>query len=60
MQKKRSFYEIGKIAGTDKVTDHKYHYAYDRFLSPLRSQKVKLLEIGLGCDMVTILIFHLY
>jgi hypothetical protein len=39
--------EIGTDAGTDKVLDHGYHLAYDRFLSPLRGERVSLLEIGL-------------
>jgi hypothetical protein len=35
---------------TDKVSSHHYHYLYDEFL-PHTGHKVKLLEIGLGCNM---------
>jgi hypothetical protein len=30
---------------------HFYHTAYDHFLTPLRSRRFRLLEIGLGCNM---------
>ena len=38
---------------TDKVEAHSYHTMYGIFLLPLRHspRPVKLLEIGLGCDM---------
>ena len=38
---------------TDKVEAHSYHIMYGIFLLPLRHspRPVKLLEIGLGCDM---------
>ena len=36
---------------TDKVTDHAYNRMYDRFLSPIRHKDLKMLEIGLGCNM---------
>lgn len=35
---------------TDKVTAHGYETLYDIYLQPT-NQKVRLLEIGLGCDM---------
>jgi len=35
---------------TDKVTAHGYEAIYDIFLM-LTDEKIKLLEIGLGCDM---------
>lgn len=41
-----SFYPI-----TDKVTAHSYNIMYGVFLSSKRNQPIKLLEIGLGCDM---------
>ena len=38
---------------TDKVTDHSYQIMYGRFLLPYYQQNpsMKMLEIGLGCDM---------
>ncbi len=36
---------------TDKVTAHSYHIMYGTFLSGLKDQPIKMLEIGLGCDM---------
>jgi len=38
---------------TDKVTDHTYQIMYGKFLLPYYHQKpsMKMLEIGLGCDM---------
>ena len=38
---------------TDKVTDHRYQIMYGRFLLPYYDQNptMKMLEIGLGCDM---------
>lgn len=49
--KRPSFREIGKKHGTDKVTVHRYHHMYEKYLEPLRDQPLKMLEIGLGCDM---------
>ncbi|KAB5514882.1 hypothetical protein GE09DRAFT_588054 [Coniochaeta sp. 2T2.1] len=46
-----SFKDIALKHGTDKVTDHHYWYMYEKYLEPLRDKKVKMLEIGLGCDM---------
>lgn len=38
---------------TDKVTSHQYQLMYGTFLMPLRHRgAIKLLEIGLGCNMV--------
>jgi hypothetical protein len=48
----RSWFEIAKEQGTDKVTDHEYQYMYEKYLPALRNKKVKMLEIGLGCNMV--------
>lgn len=36
---------------TDKMSQHSYEIMYGMFLSSLRGRRVKLLEIGLGCDM---------
>lgn len=38
---------------TDKVTTHRYDIMYDMFLVPYYKKKtnMKMLEIGLGCDM---------
>lgn len=46
-----SFYEIAIKTGTDKVTDHSYHHMYQKYLPAIRNRKIKMLEIGLGCDM---------
>lgn len=47
----KSFYEIALFQGTDKVTTHHYERMYEHRLAPLRNQNIKMLEIGLGCDM---------
>jgi len=46
----------GVAAGTDKMSskggsDHSYQYMYGKYLFPARYRPLKLLEIGLGCDM---------
>ncbi|EMD00584.1 hypothetical protein BAUCODRAFT_175520 [Baudoinia panamericana UAMH 10762] len=46
-----SFYEVALSYGTDKVTTHKYHHMYEKYLASLRDRPLKMLEIGLGCDM---------
>ena len=46
-----SFYDIALSYGTDKVTAHHYHHMYQKYLSPYRDRHLKMLEIGLGCDM---------
>ncbi|KAM5342842.1 hypothetical protein ACJ41O_013808 [Fusarium nematophilum] len=46
-----SFKDVALKHGTDKVTAHKYHFMYDKYLKPLQAKPVKLLEIGLGCNM---------
>ncbi|KAI6819844.1 PLP-dependent transferase [Hortaea werneckii] len=46
-----SFYSIALSHGTDKVTKHHYHHMYQKYLDPVRETRLKLLEIGLGCDM---------
>jgi SAM-dependent methyltransferase len=45
------FKEIGLKYGTDKVTDHSYYNMYDKYFQSMRGERVKFLEIGLGCDM---------
>jgi len=47
-----TFYAIAKKEGIDKVTDHHYESLYDKYLPLIRTKKVKMLEIGLGCNMV--------
>lgn len=49
----KTFYEIAKEKGTDKVTDHSYQHMYEKYLPALRNKRIKMLEIGLGCDMVS-------
>ena len=57
-----SFLEIAKASSTnndftDKITSHTYQTMYGMFLVPLaraskrNDQKIKLFEIGLGCNM---------
>ena len=53
-----SFFRLANVSGkghpTDKVTNHFYHKMYGIFLLPLikhRQKILKMLEIGLGCDM---------
>ena len=47
-----------QAAVTDKVTaghalgGHQYNLMYGMFLFPLRHEKIKMLEIGLGCGML--------
>ena len=46
----------GVAAGTDKMSskggaDHSYQYMYGKYLFPARYRPLKILEIGLGCDM---------
>ena len=36
---------------TDKVTSHSYEFMYEKYLATRRHHRLKLLEIGLGCDM---------
>ncbi|GAM90765.1 hypothetical protein ANO11243_088100 [Dothideomycetidae sp. 11243] len=47
---KKGFYEIARKHGTDKVTEYRYQDMYARYLPYLRTQKVRLLVIGLNCD----------
>lgn len=49
--KRPSFTEIATKYGTDKVTTHHYNYMYEKYLEPMRDRPLKMLEIGLGCDM---------
>lgn len=48
------FYHLAKKAGTDKVTAHKYEHLYTKAfeMSGKRFLPLKILEIGLGCNMV--------
>jgi len=46
-----TFLEIASKHGTDKVTVHSYHHMYAKYLEPMRTKRIKMLEIGLGCDM---------
>jgi hypothetical protein len=43
---------LGLKPTTDKVTKHGYETMYAYFLGPMRNELVKMLEIGLGCNMV--------
>ncbi|KAK8122122.1 hypothetical protein PG984_010792 [Apiospora sp. TS-2023a] len=46
-----SFHEIALKHGTDKVTTHQYWFMYDKYFPAIRDKKLKMLEIGLGCNM---------
>jgi len=46
-----TFYEIAVQEGTDKVSTHQYHHLYDKYLPELRKKPIRMMEIGLGCDM---------
>lgn len=48
-----SFHDIALKHGTDKVTVHQFWYLYDKYLPAVRDRKIKMLEIGLGCNMVS-------
>ena len=47
------FYQLSRslVPNTDKVTAHSYQIMYGLFLSRLKTKSIKMLEIGLGCDM---------
>ena len=47
----KTFLEIALETGTDKVTTHAYHHAYEKYLPALRNSPIRFVEIGLGCDM---------
>lgn len=44
----RSFLEICKSTGTDKVVKHNYHLRYPMFFELLRDKPIKMLEIGVA------------
>ena len=46
----RSFHAIGAAVQTDKVV-HGYHELYEFYLGPRRHLPLRLLEVGLGCNM---------
>jgi hypothetical protein len=46
-----SFLAAARASKTDKVARHESHHPYQAYLGPLRTKKMKMLEIGLGCDM---------
>lgn len=43
-------YGIGLKYNTDKILTHRYDKIYEKFLEPLRKQKIKLFEIGSGSE----------
>jgi len=43
-----TLHEIGLKYGTDKSTNHNFTPTYDLYLSPLKDQNLKLLEIGIS------------
>ncbi|UNI23682.1 hypothetical protein JDV02_009488 [Purpureocillium takamizusanense] len=50
-QDRSSFEQVALKYGTDKVTSHSYQDMYDKYLAPVRNSPLKMLEIGLGCNM---------
>jgi hypothetical protein len=42
----RSFYDIARRHGTDKVTDHVYDRHYEHHLAYLREERFAMLEVG--------------
>lgn len=58
-----SWHEVATHHNTDKVNPHSYQDMYDKYLPDFRHKRIKLLEIGLGCNMVglqTIAPFNFY
>jgi hypothetical protein len=43
----KTFYEIGRESGTDKIYHHRYDRFYPRFLEELRNESFSMLEIGI-------------
>lgn len=50
-EKDHEFFRLATTHYTDKVTKHDYDYLYSKYLAPVRNESLRLLEIGLGCDM---------
>ena len=46
-----TFCDVGMLAKTDKIAGREYQTLYEKYLQPLRHTPVRLLEIGLGCNM---------
>lgn len=44
----RSFYEIARDSGTDKVTKHSYHLRYPIFFESMRDKPINIFEMGLA------------
>eukprot|EP01065_Artemidia_motanka_P017000 TRINITY_DN20572_c0_g1_i1.p1 TRINITY_DN20572_c0_g1~~TRINITY_DN20572_c0_g1_i1.p1 ORF type:complete len:386 (+),score=76.17 TRINITY_DN20572_c0_g1_i1:73-1158(+) len=40
-----------RINGTDKVLPHRYDAMYSKYVTPMSGGAVRMLEIGLGCNM---------
>jgi hypothetical protein len=47
----KKFHKIALTHKSDKVTAQSYQFVYGLYLTPLRYNKISLLEIGLGCGM---------
>lgn len=48
-----TWHEVAIHHNTDKVNPHSYQDMYDKYLPAFRHKRIKMLEIGLGCDMVS-------
>ena len=46
-----AFYKYATEVNTDKTWDHSYQYIYSKYLANVRREPMRLLEIGLGCNM---------
>ncbi len=47
-----TLFHIGMKYNTDKIYTHHYETLYEKYLSHYRHTSVRILEIGLGCDML--------
>lgn len=50
-EKDNEYLKLASQFGTDKVNYHNYDYLYSKYLAPVRYERLRLLEIGLGCNM---------
>lgn len=49
----RIIHDIALKYGTDKVAKHSFEDMHEKYLSKIRYEKVKLLQIGLDCNMAS-------
>ena len=51
LEKQGRFQQIALKANTDKVTKHQYGPLYEKYMGPIQHRSLRLLEVGLGCNM---------